>query len=155
MGKFIVSEDFWERFPEAEIAIVSAKFIRDSEKENCLDEVCKIDPLMNIYSSISIAYGLPSRMEGYENTMPGEIDFIDDDGCLCRCWNWCDSQRIIRTEDTADAFLIMESINPDRNRELKDAAEALAKLINKYLNGITAIYYMNKKNKEFKIPSGS
>jgi DNA/RNA-binding domain of Phe-tRNA-synthetase-like protein len=223
MGKFIVSEDFWELFPEAEIAIVSAKgidnkgdfleklksqinevFSEDKEitindwrkayqnfkaNQNITDseallettaiisEAGKIDPLKDIYNSVSMTYGLPGRSDGiatfkgdmifakvkdgepylaladnkYDDTMPGEIVFIDDDGDMCRCWNWREGQRTIQTEDTADAFLIVESVDPNRRSDLKGAVDELARLIEKYLNGTTEIFYMNIKNKELKL----
>lgn len=222
MGKFIVSEDFWEQFPNAEIAIVSASGIKNrvafldklrSEvnevfcdgKETTINEwrkayqnfkldqnipdseallksavkgseVGEIDPLKDIYNSVAMTYGLPGKSDDiatfkgdmvfaksksgepyialgdykYDSTLPGEIAFIDDDGDICRCWNWREGQRTIQTEDTADAFLIIESVNPNRINDLKDAAEELARLISKYLNGTTKIFYMNSKNKELK-----
>jgi DNA/RNA-binding domain of Phe-tRNA-synthetase-like protein len=47
--------------------------------------------------------------------------------------------------------LIIESVDPNGSSDLKDAAEELARLIKKYLNGITEIFYMNSKNKELKL----
>lgn len=223
MGKFIVSEDFWELFPNAEIAIVSASDIKNrvaflerlrsdvnevfcEGKETTINEwrkayqsfktdrnitdseallkstargmeVEKTEPLKEIYNSIAMTYGLPGRIgdiatfkgdmvftkaksgEPYialgdyehDNTLPGEIAFIDDDGDICRCWNWREGQRTIQTEDTADAFLIIESVDSNRISDLKNAAEELARLIRKYLNGTTEIFYMNSKNKELKL----
>lgn len=223
MGKFIVSKDFWELFPNAEVAIVSASGNKNSVafleklrsevnevfcegKETTINEwrkayqkfkldqnipdseallksaargveVEKVDPLKDIYNSVAMTYGLPGRRDDiatfkgdmvftktksrepyialgdyeYDNTLPGEIAFIDDDGDICRCWNWREGQRILQTEDTADAFLIIESVDPNRMSDLKNAAEELARLIRKYLNGTTEIFYMNSKNKELKL----
>ncbi len=36
----------------------------------------------------------------------GEIVYKDDEGAICRCWNWRESVRTMLTEDTKNAFLM-------------------------------------------------
>lgn len=235
MGSFIITEEFWELFPQAEIAIVLAKGIKNSEafaedvrpdiidllensnekaKKFLTEEVfsenkviavwreayqrfktkkgarCSIEallkrvekgkgvgplnPLVDIYNSVSLTYGLPCGGEDidtfqgdmlltkavggelflalgdeeYDNALPGEIIYKDEEGAVCRCWNWRDGQRTMLTEDTANAFLIIESVDPDRSSDLKAAAEELARLTCKYLGGTAEIMYMNILNRE-------
>lgn len=238
MSKFIITEEFWELFPEAEIAVVLAKGINNSEEaaENVRPEIielleksnkeaekflteetfsenkvisvwrkayqkfktkkgvrCSIEallkrvekgpgvgtlnPLVDIYNSVSLMYGLPCGGEDidtftgnmlltkatgdelfmalgdeeYSTALPGEIIYKDDEGAVCRCWNWRDGQRTMLTDDTKNAFLIIESVDPDRSTDLKSATELLAGLTIKYLGGTADITYMNISNRELEI----
>jgi DNA/RNA-binding domain of Phe-tRNA-synthetase-like protein len=238
LSKFIITEEFWELFPEAEIAVVLAKGINNSEgfTENVRSEIiemleesnkeaekfltegtfsenkvisvwrkayqkfktkkgvrCSIEallkriekgsgvgplnPLVDIYNSVSLKYGLPCGGEDidtfsgdmiltkatgeepfmalgdeeYSTALPGEIIYKDDEGAVCRCWNWRDGQRTMLTEDTRNAFLIIESVDPDRSSDLKAAAESLAELTVRYLGGTADITYMDISNRELEI----
>ncbi len=206
MTKFIITDEFWDLFPEAEIAVVLAKGIQNTEahvadvreeinellkqssteatkfltagvfSENkvisvwrkayqqfktkkgvrCSIEallkridkgtgVSPINPLVDIYNAVSLTYALPCGGEDidtfkgnllltkavggepflalgdeeYDNALPGEIIYKDDDGAVCRCWNWRDGQRTMLTQDTVNAFLIIESVDPDRSDDLE------------------------------------
>ncbi|WP_042346669.1 B3/B4 domain-containing protein [Bacillus massiliigorillae] len=238
MKRFIITEEFWELFPKAEIAIILAKGINNSEElsedvrpdiiemleksnknakkfltedvfsknkvisvwrdaykqfktkkgarcsiEALLKRIDKgndvgaINPLVDIYNTVSLTYGLPcggediDNFEGdmlltkangneaflalgdeeYNNALPGEIIYKDDAGAVCRCWNWRDGQRTMLTEDTTNAFLIIESIDPTRSGDLKEATQLLAELTCKFLGGSATITYMNKENRELKL----
>lgn len=41
---------------------------------------------------------------------PDEMVYKDDDGAICRCWNWREAQRTMLTESTKNAFLCIEII---------------------------------------------
>lgn len=238
MAKFIIKEDFWDVFPQAEISIVLAKGIKNTIEENegtypdiieilensnkeakkfltkevfsenkvisvwrkayqqfktkkgvrCSieallkrvdkgSEVGPINALVDIYNSVSLRYGLPcggedidtfagdlilTKADGrepflalgdeeFQNALPGEIIYKDDEGAVCRCWNWRDGQRTMLTEDTVNAFLIIESVDPDRHEDLRKATEELAECTQKFLGGTTEIIYMNINNKELAI----
>lgn len=140
-------------------------------------EVDAINPLVDIYNSISLQYGLPCGGEDidtfkgnlrltetqggdkflalgdeeYDTTLPGEICYLDDEEAVCRCWNWRDGQRTMLTEDTKNAFLIIESVDPDRSDDLKAALNTLAELTQKYLGGTAEIKILNKNNPETEI----
>ncbi len=235
MTKFKITEEFWELFPEGEIAVVLSKGIQNTEahvadarpeinellqrsskeatkflteevfSENkvisvwrksyqkfktkkgvrCSIEallkriekgtgVSPINPLVDIYNAVSLTYGLPCGGEDIDtfkgdllltkavggelflalgdedddNALPGEIIYKDEEGAVCRCWNWRDGQRTMLTENTVNAFLIIESVDPDRKNDLKEAAAALAELTQKYLGGSTEIAHMNTDNRE-------
>ena len=45
---------------------------------------------------------------------PGELAYIDDAGAVCRCWNWRDGVRTALSDDSADAFLAIECVEPER-----------------------------------------
>ncbi|MZQ97530.1 MAG: hypothetical protein GT601_07620 [Acidaminobacter sp.] len=235
MSKFIITNEFWEVFPQAEIAVVLAKGINNTmghaepvrgeldallEKgsgeavkfltadvfsdnkviavwrkayqqfktkkgvrcsiEALLKRVEKgsgvgpINPLVDIYNSVSLTYGLPcggedidtfkgdlllTKAEGgehflalgdadFDNALPGEIIYKDEEGAVCRCWNWRDGQRTMLTEDTVNAFLIIESVDPDRSDDLAAAAKSLAELSQKYLGGEVEIHLMDREKRE-------
>jgi len=121
-----------------------------------------INPLVDIYNSVSLTYGLPVGGENLDSfagnlrltiseeggdeflalgdeennpTLPGELCYLDDIGAVCRCWNWRDGQRTMLTEETKNAFLIIESVDPSRHDDLLAAMDALAENAVKYLGG--------------------
>ena len=124
------------------------------------NEVGKINPLVDIYNSTSLIYGLPCGGENIDSffgnlrltisvnggdeflalgdetndpTLPGELCYLDDKGAVCRCWNWRDGQRTMLTENTKNAFMIMECVDPTRKEDLENALDYLAKKANEYL----------------------
>lgn len=136
--------------------------------------VGSINALVDIYNSVSLQYGFPCGGEDldtfqgnlrltmtqgddpflalgdeeYDQTLPGEICYLDDAGAVCRCLNWRDGQRTMLTETTKNAFLVMESIDPARSEDLREALNALAARTQQYLGGITAIQILSKANAE-------
>jgi DNA/RNA-binding domain of Phe-tRNA-synthetase-like protein len=235
MKRFIVTESFWEKFPEATIAVVLAKGLDNSEEgtedvrpdiielleksnadakrfltaevfsqnpviavwreayrrfktkkgvrcsvEALLKRVDKgagvdpVNPLVDIYNAVSLSCGFPcggediDRFVGdvllteatgdepflgigddvYETALAGEIVYKDDEEIVCRCWNWRDSQRTMLTEDTVNAFLVLESADPERSDELRAAAEMLAALTEKFLGGRTELICLDANRRE-------
>jgi len=133
-----------------------------------------INPLVDIYNTVSLTFGLPcggedidafagdmvlTKADGGEpfmalgddacdNALPGEICYKDGAGAVCRCWNWRDGQRTMLTERTVNAFLIIESVDPAKHDDLMKAAQTLAELTRRYLGGATETAHMNVNNKE-------
>ena len=66
-------------------------------------------------------------------TLEGELCYRDNTGAICRCWNWRDGERTALTDDSKKAILIIESVNPDRAGDLRDAIDQLADMIERYL----------------------
>jgi DNA/RNA-binding domain of Phe-tRNA-synthetase-like protein len=132
-----------------------------------------INPLVDIYNAVSLRYGLPCGGEDMETfqgnlrltvtpghdpfiaigddaddpTLPGEICYLDDRGAVCRCLNWRDGQRTMLTERTTNAFLVMESMDPERSAPLRDALGMLSRWTQK-LGGTTRIDILNKNHGE-------
>lgn len=137
------------------------------EKEN---PVSSINPLVDIYNSASLQFGLPcgaedsDRFEGdlvlgitgggdefypigeSENspTLEGELCYRDDRGAVCRCFNWRDGERTMITEETKNAFLIMESVDPSRENDLKEAIAFLSQEIQKHLGAEVSTHLLTK-----------
>lgn len=122
--------------------------------------VRSINPSVDIYNAISLKYALPFGGEDIdafagdvrlglteggdpflplgENdedpTLPGELCYLDDAGAICRCWNWRDGQRSALSDDSKNAFLVIECVDPARLDDLKAALDELASLVESYLD---------------------
>ena len=116
-----------------------------------------ITPLVDIYNALSLSYALPFGAEdvdtfvgdlrlavteggdafdplgeGDEPTLPGELAYIDDAGAVCRCWNWRDGQRTAITDDTQNAIIFIECVDPKRVDDLREACDKLADALATY-----------------------
>ena len=123
-------------------------------------EFSPINPLVDIYNSISLKYAVPcggedlnsingdlhlGKAKGGESflplgadqdspALPEEIIYYDQDGAICRCLNWREAQRTMLTEETTDAVLVIESINKEQAERANQAMEELKHLIDTYFN---------------------
>lgn len=133
-----------------------------------------INPLVDIYNSISLRYALPCGGEDIdkfigdirltkaigneefiplgtdENSPPyeGEIVYKDDKGAICRCWNWREAVRTMLTENTTNAFLCIELVDESRLMEFEKALKELAKIVQDNLGGTSKISILDINNKE-------
>lgn len=136
-----------------------------------------INPLVDIYNSISLRYGLPcggedidtfigdirlTKADGNENFITlgtdenappyeGEIVYKDDEGAICRCFNWRESVRTMLTENTNNAFLCIELIDESRLLEFENALKDLGKTVQDNLGGTCEILILDINNKEISI----
>ena len=136
-----------------------------------------INPLVDIYNSISLKYALPCGGEDIdkfvrdirltraigdeefiplgsdENTPPyeGEVVYKDNGGAICRCWNWREAVRTMLTEDTKNAFLCIELVDESRFEEFENALNELSKLVQENLGGECKISILDVNNKEVSI----
>ena len=72
-------------------------------------------------------------------TLPGELAYIDDAGAVCRCWNWRDGVRTALSDDSADAFLAIECVEPERMGDCQAAVDRLAELLERYLGATVVV----------------
>ena len=133
-----------------------------------------INPLVDIYNSISLKYAMPCGGEdmdkfigdirltkatgdesfitlGSDRSEPpyeGEIVYKDDEGAICRCWNWRESVRAMLTEDTKNAFLCVELVDENREKEFENALKELSQLVEENLGGKSEISILHINNKE-------
>ncbi len=138
------------------------------------NHISAINPLVDIYNSISLRYGLPcggedmdafegdirlTKAVGNEQFIPlgscenappyeGEIVYKDDKGAICRCWNWREAQRTMLTENTRNAFLCVELVDEARIDEFNIALNELARLVSKNLGGMVKTQVLDIKNRE-------
>ena len=121
--------------------------------------VGSITPSVDAYNAISLKYALPVGGEDIDAfvgdlrlglteggdaflplgededdpTLPGELCYRDDAGAVCRCFNWRDGQRTALTDESENAFLVIESIDPARRGDLEAALDEFAALMERYL----------------------
>lgn len=136
-----------------------------------------INPLVDIYNSISLRYALPCGGEdidkfvgdvrltravggedfvtlGSEESAPpyeGEVVYKDDAGAICRCWNWREAVRTMLTEETKNAFLCIELVDESRVDVFEEALSDLAASVEKNLGGSCKVSILDINNKEIEI----
>ena len=81
----------------------------------------------------------------------GEIIYKDNEGAICRCWNWREAVRTMLTENTTNAFLCIELTDEKRQVEFEDALKELEKLVKNNLGGETQISILDINNKNVQI----
>ncbi|MEI4320345.1 B3/4 domain-containing protein [Streptococcus suis] len=132
--------------------------------------VTTISPLVDIYNAASLRFGLPCGAEdldtfvgnlqltvteggdefyliGDENnnpTLPGEVCYKDDKGAVCRCFNWRDGERTMITDETKNAFLVMELVNSDRVEDLENALDFISQQAEKFLGVVPEKYLLDR-----------
>ncbi|MBR4421108.1 MAG: B3/4 domain-containing protein [Erysipelotrichaceae bacterium] len=126
------------------------------------NQIGTINPLVDIYNSVSLKYALPcggedidkfvgnicltkadgdeefityGGAEENESPLEGEICYKDDQGAICRCWNWREGVRTMLTEETKNAFMIIELVDETRTDEFHEALNELSRLIKDNLGG--------------------
>lgn len=133
-----------------------------------------INPLVDIYNSISLKYAMPCGGEDMdkfigdirltkatgdesfitlgsdksESPYAGELVYKDDEGAICRCWNWRESVRTMLTEDTKNAFLCIELVDENREKDFENALKELSQLVEENLGGKSEISILHINNKE-------
>ncbi len=133
-----------------------------------------INPLVDLYNSVSLAYQLPvggedldaiegdivlTRADGTEHFVPlggagiepppsGAVIYRDEAGVICSCWNWREADRTKLTEETTRAVLVIEAIPPVTREELNLALTALGNRITAHLGGGHRILILDRDNRE-------
>ena len=142
------------------------------------NEIGSIIPLVDIYNGVSLTYGVPiggedidkfdgdvhlTLADGSEDFVtygsdkseppyPGEVVYKDNAGAICRCWNWRESVRTMLTEETTNAFMIIETVGGEEtDAVLEEALDALAEEIRKELGGTVRRYIASAENPQVEI----
>lgn len=136
-----------------------------------------INPLVDIYNSISLRYALPcggedidkfagdirlTKADGNEEFIPlgtdenappyeGEIVYKDNNGAICRCLNWREAVRTMLTESTNNALLCIELTDEKRLIEFENALKDLAKIVQDNLGGTNRVSILEINNKKVSI----
>lgn len=131
-----------------------------------------INPLVDIYNSISLEFGVPAGGENLakivgdmhlgiakggesfwplgadedEPALPGEVCYMDDDGAICRCFNWREAQRTMLTPDTTDAVLVIESINDEQRQRAEVGTQVLKQRLADYFKVTAQPFVINHNN---------
>lgn len=139
--------------------------------------VGNINPLVDIYNSASLKFGLPCGAEDIdtfkgnleltitsggddfyplgddknEPTLDGELCYKDELGAVCRCFNWRDGVRTMITESTKNAFVIMELIDENRENVLNEALDYIVENSKKYTLGDANKYILDRENSSLEL----
>lgn len=136
-------------------------------------ELRQINNLVDIYNLISIKYGLTAggedldKVEGNieltianeneksililgetieEKPYKGEVVYKDDNGAICRRWNWREADRTKLTEETKNCVLVIEGFD---KKKVSESLNELDKLIKKYCSGETQVKILDGFNLDF------
>lgn len=142
------------------------------------NSIGSIIPLVDIYNGISLTYGVPIGGEdidkfdgdvhltlaeggedfvtyGSDKSEPpyaGEVVYKDNAGAICRCWNWREAVRTMLTEETKNAFMIIETVGGEEaDKVLEEALDALAEKIQAELGGKITKHIASAQNAELVI----
>ena len=125
------------------------------------DTIPHINKLVDLYNYVSLAHVLPVggedmqaihgnvhlafaegteqfvRLNGTENEPPteGEVVYKDDDGILCRRWNWREADRTKLTQATKNVIIVIDALAPSTKMDVEIATTELADLIRQYCGG--------------------
>ncbi len=136
-----------------------------------------INPLVDIYNSVSLSYAVPCGGEDLEKiaghlrlgkakggesffplgaesdapALPEEIIYYDDEGAVCRCLNWREAQRTMLTEETKDAVLVIEAINGEQAARAQSAMQELQDLVKDYFGVHGELTHLTADNPELVI----
>jgi DNA/RNA-binding domain of Phe-tRNA-synthetase-like protein len=82
---------------------------------------------------------------------PGEIIYKDEAGAICRRWNWKEADRTKLTQDTRNAFLVIEALSPVRRDTIEMAIDELADLVSQYCGGEVSTAFLDKDHREISL----
>lgn len=167
--------DAYKKFKTKKKARCSIEaLLKRVEKDNI---VGPINALVDIYNSASLKFGLPCGAEDIDSfvgdlrltlteggdefyaigseenepTKEGELCYKDDQGAVCRCFNWRDGTRTMINDDTKNTFLIMEILNEEKLETLNEALDFISELSEKYLNANVEKHIVDRKNNEINL----
>ncbi|MBI3335570.1 MAG: hypothetical protein HY001_03675 [Candidatus Portnoybacteria bacterium] len=140
-------------------------------------DVRHINKLVDIYNFISLKYMLPVGGEdldkvkgdivltfagpneppvlllGDKDPRPpheGEVIYKDDISAICRRWNWREAERTKLTEDTKNAILVIEGLQPVTREDIGKGTEELKELVEKFCGESFTYDVLDKNNTEIK-----
>ena len=74
--------------------------------------------------------------------------YKDNTGAICRCFNWRESVRTMLTEDTTNAFMIIETVAGERDDVMDQALEEMKAMIEQELGGTVTKHIADAANPE-------
>lgn len=141
-------------------------------------EIRKINKLVDIYNLICLKFMVPvggedlDKMVGDlelaiagadekaakilgsdqdEKPSEGEVFYKDDESVVCRRWNWREADRTKLTEQTKNAVLVIDAVEPVTRNEVEQATKNLAELVKKYCGGETKSLIINQESNDVEI----
>ncbi|WP_159084641.1 B3/B4 domain-containing protein [Dongshaea marina] len=136
-----------------------------------------INPLVDLYNLVSLKYRLPVGGEDLDKVTgdielrfarlnepeikllgdpvprapsPGEVIYADDKGAICRRWNWKEAERTKLTEQTQNALIVLEALEPTQHL-LADALGELSQKFSQHCEAEISCYLMNRSTPAIKL----
>jgi DNA/RNA-binding domain of Phe-tRNA-synthetase-like protein len=81
----------------------------------------------------------------------GEIFYKDDIGAICRRWNWKEADRTKLTQETRNAFLVIEALPPVPHATVDTAIRELADLVKKYCGGTVSTAFLERNQRDIQL----
>jgi len=81
----------------------------------------------------------------------GEIIYKDEVGAICRRWNWREADRTKLTQETKNAFLVIETLPPVTRDTVETAIRELADSVKEYCGGTVSTALSDKDNREIRL----
>jgi len=130
-----------------------------------------INCLVDMYNIVSLKYLLPAGGEDLDTivgnielmkagqnekaiillgdkspTQPevGEVIYKDDNGAICRRWNWKEAERTKITPQTSNAIFIIEGLPPVDRNTIEVAINDLAHMIERYCGGTATVAILDE-----------
>ena len=136
------------------------------------NQIRHINKLVDVYNYISLKYKTPvggedvNKIKGdvdlkfadgnekfiilggneAESPKEGEVIYIDEKEVICRKWNWRESDNTKLTDNTKNAFLVIDALPPLTEDIVKNAVEDFANFVNKFCGAQTITFIANSKN---------
>jgi DNA/RNA-binding domain of Phe-tRNA-synthetase-like protein len=76
------------------------------------------------------------------------VIYKDDIGAICRRWNWKEADRTKLTEETRNAFLVIEALPPVPREAVEAAIQELADSVSQYCGGSVSTAFLDRGNRE-------
>ncbi len=132
----------------------------------------QINKLVDLYNYFSLKYKVPAGAEDIDKIsgdvaltfatgtesgkylgsddidacFEGEVIYKDDEGFICRRWNWREADRTKIDENTKNALLVFEAAPPTTKETLDSLLAEAADLSAKYLGGKQTSFTLSKDN---------
>jgi len=81
----------------------------------------------------------------------GSSSHKDEVGTICRRWNWKEADRTKLTQETQNAYLVIEPIPPVTCDTVETANREWADLVKQYCCGTVSTALLDKDNREIKL----
>ena len=133
-------------------------------------EFYPINPLVDLYNSVSLAYAIPCGGEDMEKIAGGlslgkakggepffplgaeeDAPALREERAVCRCLNWREAQRTMLTEETRQAILVMEAVTEEQAGRAKEAMDELKGLVKDYFGVEGKISYLSAQEASLEV----
>lgn len=81
----------------------------------------------------------------------GEVIYKDDNGAICRRWNWKEADRTKLTEETKNCILVIEALPPIQREKLQHITQELAEFVQKYCGAETSTQIMDAQRNQLSL----